>query len=307
MAQSASRLRIGALLAAGALTLGGLAVASPAAAEPIAPVQPTIELSETTFPAGDWLGGFTITGSGFDPAFPTASLSIGTSGENGGGAIFVDDVDITAEGTFETTVDPYVPMQTPDANGYPIYTVSVAQDVGTPQWLISNIVTLTITEGASVTAPGELTAAEIATGITAHYAGFASDEPIGYEFLLWRWTEADGEQLIAEDFGQTQADSAGAGSVTAVLEGAQPGDTVEVNIYGESGRLAATWIQVVSVPAPVPTPVDPAPAPVAPAGDVKRLPDTGVDLGIGLSALALITLGIGAVLMTRRTQATQQH
>ncbi|WP_308797968.1 hypothetical protein [Agromyces silvae] len=307
MAHSALRLRAGALVAAGALTLGGLVAASPAAAEPIEQDQPTIELSQTTFPAGDWLGGFTVTGYGFDPEFPTASLSIGASGENGGGGIFFDDVDITSEGTFEAVIDPRVPTQAPDANGYPIYTVSVAQNVGTPQWLVSNPVTLTITEGASVTAPGELTAAEIAAGITATYAGFASDEPIGYEFLLWRWTEAEGEQLIDEDWGNTQADSNGAGTVTAALEGAQPGDTVEVNIYGEGGRIAAAWIQVVEVPAPAPTPVDPAPAPAAPAGDVNRLPDTGVDLGIGITALALLAFGAGALLVTRRTRASLQR
>lgn len=307
MAHSALRLRAGALAAAGALTLGGLAVASPAAAEPVGPAQPTIELSQTTFPAGDWLGGFTVTGSGFDPDFPTASLTVGSSGENGGGAIYTDEIDVTSDGTFVADVWPDAPTQTPDANGYPVYGVSVAQNVGGDQWIVSNNVQLTITEGASVTAPGELTAEEIAAGITATYAGFASDEPIGYEFVLWRWTAPEGEQLIDEDWGNTQADANGGGTVTAQLEGAQPGDIVEVWITGEGGRIAAAYVQVVEpTPAPVPTPVNPAPAPAAPAGDVNRLPDTGVDLGMGAAALALLVLGAGTLLVTRRARAAQQ-
>lgn len=304
MAHSASRLRVGALIAAAGLTLGGLAVASPAAAEPLEPAEPTIELSQTTFPAGDWLGGFTVTGSGFNPDFPTASLSVGANGENGGGAIYFENVDITSEGTFTAFVLPEEPTQMPDANGWPKYRVGASQNVGTEVWLYSNSVELTIVEGASVSAPGQLTAEEVAAGVSAQYAGFGSDEPIYYEFFLWRWTEADGSQQIAEDSGETQADAAGAGTVTAALAGAQPEDTVEVRIYGEGGRIAAAWIQVVA--APVPTPVDPAPAPAAPAGDVNRLPDTGVDLGIGIAALAFLAFGAGAILVTRRARAMQQ-
>src|SRR5690349_15698155 len=60
--QSTLGLRAGSLAAIAVLALGGLAAAAPAAAEPLAP---KIELSHTSFPAGDWLGGFTVTGSGF--------------------------------------------------------------------------------------------------------------------------------------------------------------------------------------------------------------------------------------------------
>jgi hypothetical protein len=304
VAPTASRLRIGALAAAAALALTGLAAASPAAAEEIP--APVIELDQTTFAAGDWEDGFTVTGSGFDPSVPTASFSIGSHGENGGGQLYGEEIAVSAEGTIEATIVPNVPTQMPDADGWPKYTASVGQEIAAGQpWLFSNRIDLTIIEGASLIAAAEATAEELAAGISAQFAGFAADESLSYVATLSRWTEADGTQVIDEIEGTVTADAAGAGSLTAALAGGQDGDFVRISVAGEqSARVAAAFIQVVAAPVPVPEPV-PA-APVTPAETGPQLAETGVELGIGVAALALLVLGSGAILVTRRIRATQR-
>ncbi|MDR5701213.1 LPXTG cell wall anchor domain-containing protein [Agromyces aerolatus] len=309
MAHSASRRRLGALVAAGALTLGGLVAASPAAAEPIEPYEGVIELSKTSFPAGDWEDGFTVTGYGFDPTIPTAEFGIGSMGENGGGGIYSTEIDVAEDGTIEAHIVPDAATQAPDADGYPVYAASVTQraaEGGVDRWVYSNSVDITITEGASVAIAGDVTPEALAAGVSAQFAGFGAEEEVEYGFGLLRYTEET--ELIDESYGTAVADANGAGTVSAALAGAEVGDTLAVFVDGlESGRIAEFYVQVVApAPAPEPTPVDPAPAPAAPAGDVNRLPDTGVDLGIGLSALALLVLGAGAILVTRRTRATQR-
>lgn len=304
LALSASRLRLGALAAAGALTLGGLVVASPAAAEPIG-YEGTIELSRTSFPAGDWQDGFTLTGSGFDPSIPTAEFGIGSAGEQGGGSVYTTIVDVAEDGTVgPVVIVPDAATQAPDAAGYPVYTAAVTQ-VGTDDtWVYSNRVEIEITAGTSLVLSGEATPEALTAGISAQFAGFGAEEAIEYGFGLLRYTEEN--ELIDEVYGEAVADASGAGTITAALEGAQVGDTLAIFVDGiETGRIAELYVQVVApAPAPVPTPVDPAPA--APAGDVNRLPDTGVDLGVGIAALALLVLGAGAIVVTRRTRAAQQ-
>ncbi|MDQ2660665.1 MAG: hypothetical protein M3Y46_03640 [Actinomycetota bacterium] len=304
MAPSASRLRVGALVAAAALALTGLAAASPAAAEEVP--APVIELDQTTFPAGDWEGGFTVTGSGFDPSVPTASFSIGSHGENGGGQIFGEEVAVSADGTIEALIVPDVATQVPDADGWPKYTVSVGQEIAEGQpWLFSNRIDLTITEGASLTAVAEATPDELAAGISAQFAGFEADETISFLATLSRWSEEDGIQVIDEIEGTVTADAEGAGTLAAALAGAQVDDFVNISVTGEqSARVAEAWIQVVAAPAPAPEPV-PA-APVTPAETGPKLAETGVELGIGVAALALLVLGSGAILVTRRMRATQR-
>lgn len=304
MAPSASRLRVGALAAAAALALTGFAAASPAAAEEIP--APVIELDQTTFPAGDWEDGFTVTGSGFDPSVPVAYFSIGSHGENGGGQLYGEEIAVSAEGTIEATIMPDVPTQMPDADGWPKYSANVGQEIvdGEP-WLRSNSIDLTITEGASLTAAAEATAEELAAGISAQFAGFAADESVSYLATLSRWSEEDGTQVIDEIEGITTADADGLGAFTAALAGAQDGDFVNLSVAGEqSARVAAAWVQVVTAPVPAPQPV-PA-APVTPASTGPQLAETGVELGIGAAALALVVLGSGAILVTRRIRATQR-
>lgn len=309
MAHSALRLRAGALVAAGALTLGGLVAASPAAAEPIEPFQPTIELSQTSFPAGDWQDGFTLTGSGFDPSIPTADFYIGASGENGGGVIYDATVEVADDGTIDTVIVPDRPTQAPDANGYPKYSATVSQVVGEGEdavWNNSNAVPITITEGVTLVLPAQPSPEQVTAGLAAEFTGFGADEPIAYSVVLERYLQDEQRvELIAEDEGLVNADASGAGSLTVALAGAQEGDYLILSLTGtESNRIAEAFANVTAaVPAPAPAPVDPAPA--APAGD--RLPDTGVDLGIGITALALLAFGAGALLVTRRTRASLQR
>jgi LPXTG-motif cell wall-anchored protein len=267
------------------------------------PAAPQIELSQTTFPAGDWLGGFTVTGSGFDPSVPTAEFGIGASGANGGGMVFSETIDVAEDGTIEAFVVPDEPTQAPDAEGFPIYRAAVSQVVD-GEYLNSNQVVITITEGVSLSAAAEATVEQVTAGVAAQYAGFDSAEPIAWGYALWRWTEAEGEQLIDEAFGEGAADANGAGSFSSALEGAQVGDTIQIRVVGDSGRIAEAWVQVVVTPAPAPAPAPAAPA--APAA-APRLPDTGVELGIGFAALALLVAGAGAIVVTRRTRASQQH
>ena len=304
MAPSTSRLRLGALAAAAALALTGLAAASPAVAEETP--APIIELDQTTFPAGDWESGFTLTGSGFDPSVPTASFSIGSMGENGGGQLWGAEVAVAADGTINELLVPDVATQMPDADGWPKYTANVGQEIveGEP-WLQSNRIELTITEGASLTAAAEATAEELAAGISAQFAGFAADESVAYLATLSRWSEEDGTQVIDEIEGTVTADAAGAGSLTAALAGGQDGDFVRISISGEqSARVAAAFTQVVAAPVPAPQPVPVAPVTTAATG--PQLAETGVELGIGVAALAFLVLGSGAIIVTRRIRATQR-
>jgi len=299
LASNALRLRAGALLAAAGLAVAGVAVASPAAAEPID--SPVISLDQTSFPAGDWQGGFTVTGSGFDGSVPEANLAIAASGENGGGLVFEQTIDVAEDGSVNELVIPNIPTQAPDADGYPMYFVTVGQDLG-EDWLGSNAVELTITEGVSLTVAPEVTVEQVTAGISAQFAGFDGGEGLLYSFILTRWTEADGEQVIDEVLGEAIAGEDGAGTLTEALAGAQVGDSIRVEVLGATDRIAAAYALVVATPAPAP-----APAPAAPAATpaAPQLPETGVELGAGFAALALLVLGAGAILVTRRSRATQ--
>ncbi|WP_157009295.1 hypothetical protein [Agromyces laixinhei] len=303
MAISTFRLRTGALAAAAGLVLAGFAVASPAAAEEVP--APVIELDQTSFPAGDWQDGFTVTGSGFDPSAPTAIVSVGSRGENGGGQLFEVDVPVEADGTIDALVVPTdAPTQVPDEAGWPKYSVSVGQEVAAGQpWLWSNRIDLTITEGASITAAAEASPEELAAGVTAQFAGFAPGESIAFTVELSRWTEEDGTQLIDELQGTVTADANGAGSISAALTGAAVEDWASFSVTGEeSARTARATTRVVEAQAPI----VPAPAAPAPAAAGPQLAETGVELGIGFAALALMVLGAGAIVVTRRVRGAQR-
>ncbi|QEO14348.1 hypothetical protein FLP10_07890 [Agromyces intestinalis] len=302
MATSTFRLRVGALAAAAGLVLAGVAAASPAAAAD----DPVISLDRTTFPAGDWEDGFRITGSGFDGTVPTAELSIGSMGENGGGQLWGTTVTVAADGTIDTVVVPSGATQVAGENGYPRYVVSVGQQIteGEP-WLWSNRIDLTITEGASLSVAAELTPEQVAGGVTATFAGFTAGEAVYYGIGLFR----DGELVDAiED--AVDADDSGAGTFGGALEGAQVGDYLQLYADGDtSGRVAEGWVQIVEAPAPAP--VDPeAPAagtPAAAEASGNQLAETGIDLGIGTAALALLVLGAGALIVVRRRSALAQR
>lgn len=304
MAHSALRLRVGALTAAAGLTLAGLAAASPAMAEEV-PATPQIELSQTSFPAGDWQDGFTVTGSGFDPS-AEATLTIGQSGANGGGILDEEVVEVAEDGTINAVVVPDEPTRAPDAEGWPKYGASVYQVID-GEWIYSNNVDITITAGVSLDASAEATVEQVAAGVSAQYAGFGSAEPIEYGFALWRYNDENGEsEIISEAYGDVTADEAGAGTISAPLANAQVEDWIQIRVRGESGRIADAFVQVVATPAPAPAPAPAPEQPAAPAA-APRLPDTGVDLGIGFAALALLVVGAGAVVVTRRVRASQQH
>ncbi|GAA1516641.1 hypothetical protein BJ978_000901 [Agromyces terreus] len=309
MASTAHRLRLGALAAAAALALTGLAAAAPAsAAEGDAPV---IALDQTTFAAGDWAGGFDVTGSGFDPSVPVAEVSIGANGENGGGQLWSAEVAVAADGTIDEHLVPDQSTQAPDENGYPKYNVNASQHLG-ETWLFSNSVALTITEGVSAAAPEEASADQLAGGIAVQFSGFAGGESVQYTAVLHHWNEADEvDEIVDQAEGAVTADGAGSGGFTVALAGAQEGDYVVIDLVGtESMRLGSAWTSVVAADVAPPAPVDPAPAPAvdaaAPAAATgPQLAETGPDLGIGLAAMALIALGAGVVVMRRRTAATR--
>ena len=303
MVSSNLRLRTGALAAAAGLLLAGVVAASPAAAEEV--VAPVIEVDKTTFPAGDWEGGFTVTGSGFDPSVPTAELSIGAMGENGGGGIYSEDLAVSADGTIDAVVVPDAATVVPDAAGWPKYFVVVAQEQAPGQpWLNSNRVDLTITEGASLTVAAEATAEQLVAGLNAQFSGFAPGESVSFLVTLSRWNqEEEITELIDEVEGVVTADAEGNGSISGALEGAAIDDSVRIDVVGEeSSRVAAGFSRVVATPAPAP---GPAPAPAGTAGGAQ-LAETGVELGAGIAALALLVLGAGVLIVTRRVRATQR-
>ncbi|WP_127791959.1 hypothetical protein [Agromyces sp. LHK192] len=302
MATSALRIRVGALAAAAALSITGLALgAAPAVAED----GPTISLDRTSFPAGDWDGGFTVTGSGFDTTVDTATLSIGSYGENGGGVAWSTEVAVSPAGTISAAVVPEAPTQAPDSTGYPQYRVNVGQQIAEGQpWLFSNTVDLTITEGTSLTVAGEASPEQLAAGISAQFAGFGADEPLFSYFDLLRSTEgADQPELVDSVEADVTADASGAGTISAQLAGAHVGDFVVVWIGSEGGLQAEAFVQVVEAPAPAPEPADPAAAAPAAASTGPALAETGVEpLAVGVAAFALVALG-ALVVVARRRQA----
>jgi hypothetical protein len=112
-------------------------------------IAPSIQVDQTTFPEGDWLGGFTVTGSGFDPSVSTAWVAV-TAGE---GTLTGAEADITPEGTFSVLVTP-VDKVAADSEGRPRFIVSASQTLGDGSVLVSNEVLLTITATSVPAAPG---------------------------------------------------------------------------------------------------------------------------------------------------------
>ncbi|WP_139415539.1 hypothetical protein [Agromyces laixinhei] len=295
MAISTFRLRTGALAAAAGLVLAGFAVASPAAAEEVP--APVIELDQTSFPAGDWEDGFTVTGSGFTAgADVNLQLSISSGPSSGEGATLGSPVVADAAGNISTHVTPTNVAVIPDADGYPKYSVGASQSVDGAN-VYSNWVALTITAGTSITLPDAVSPESLAAGITVKFAGFQPGEAVRYS----------GELFVAGDLtvvdGEAAADDAGAGSFVLALAGAKVGDGLHINLAGqESERAAEAYVSVTEAQAPV----VPAPAAPAPAATGPQLAETGVELGIGFAALALMVLGAGAIVVTRRVRGAQR-
>ncbi|MCD2440694.1 hypothetical protein LQ757_00225 [Agromyces sp. SYSU K20354] len=114
-----------------------------------APVAPSIQVDKTTFPEGDWLGGFTVTGSGFDPSVSTAWVAV----RAGEGTLAGTQADVTPDGTFSVLITP-VDTVAADSEGRPRFTVSASQTLGDGSVLVSNEVLLTITAPPAPTTPG---------------------------------------------------------------------------------------------------------------------------------------------------------
>lgn len=294
MAISALRLRTGAIVAAAGLMLAGLAAAAPAHAADA----PVISLDQTSFPAGDWEGGFTVTGSGFAPGVAAELMLSVSSGPSSGGSSPLGSIVPDASGNISIAVAPTDVTTLPTATGYPKYAVGATQSVGGEN-VYSNFVELTITAGTSITLPTAVSPESLAAGITISFAGFAPYESISYYYDLY----SEGAFVPVDGF--TTADATGAGSFVATAAGAKVGDSLEVGVFGEeSERQALVYARITEAPAPVPAP---APAPAAPAAAAGTgLAETGVDLGIGFAALAFLVLGAGAVFMTRRVRAAQR-
>ncbi|MRG59842.1 hypothetical protein GE115_08170 [Agromyces sp. CFH 90414] len=294
MATSTYRLRVGALAAAAAIALTGLAAASPAAAgETPAPV---IQLDRTEFPAGDWGTGFHVTGTGFDAALGAVTISVGAAyGPSSGEGLYETTVAPTADGSIDVQVLPVRDAAAPDESGYPRTAVSAHQVVSPTQNLRSNSVPLTITPSSA--APPAVTIAQVvspeqlAAGLTVNFSGFGAGEPIYYSVGVLRAgapiTEPGGSQEAA-------ADASGAGSFVATVPGAQVGDVLEYFVTGgNTGRNVNAQVPVVAAP----------PAPAAPAAtpDGPALAETGVEpTVIGIAALALVALGALTVVVRRR-------
>ena len=122
----------------------------PAASEEApAPTAPIIQVDQTTFREGDWLGGFTVTGSGFNPSVSTAWVAVAA----GEGTLTGTQADVTPDGTFSVLITP-VDNVSADSEGRPRFTVSASQTLGDGSVLVSNEVLLTITAISAPTAPG---------------------------------------------------------------------------------------------------------------------------------------------------------
>jgi hypothetical protein len=292
------RVRAAAIAAVVALPLAGLLAAAPAQAADA----PVITLDTTSFPAGEWGAGFHITGTGFvGTGDVTVSVSVST-GPSSGETLYDTIVTPDAEGAIDAQVVPTRDAPVTSESDYPRISVGAMQRLDDTDWLVSNFVALTITESdvpePTVSLGQVVSPDQLATGLTANFAGFGADEPIYYGFQLIRNGEPVGEFAGLEE---TVADAAGAGTVTATIPGALVGDVLAYYFSGdETGRFIEGEAPVVAAP------VVPAGESTTPAAAGPKLAETGVDLGIGVAALALLVLGAGAMLVTRRARATQR-
>ncbi|UOE43552.1 hypothetical protein [Agromyces larvae] len=296
MATSALRLRVGALAAVAGLALAGFAAASPAAAEETP--APTITLDKTSFPAGNWGAGFHVTGTGF-VGTGDVSISIGVSyGPQSGDGLYQTTVTPDNAGAIDVQVVPTRDAPVTSETDYPRVGVVASQQLTDTERLVSNSVALTIT-ASDVPAPTATFAQvvspeQLAAGLTLNYSGFGASEPIYYGFLVIR----DGEPIneLVGGLQQAVADASGAGALTATIPGAQVGDTLAYYVAGDTtGRSIDEETPVVAAPA--------AAAPTAGTG----LAETGIDLGVGTAAIALLVLGAGSVILVRRRAALAQR
>lgn len=287
-----SRARAAAIAAVVALPLAGLLAAAPAQAADA----PVIAIDTTSFPAGEWGAGFHITGTGFvGTGDVTVSVGVAT-GPSSGESLYDVTVTPDAEGAIDAQVVPTRDAPVTSESDYPRVSVTARQQLDDTEWLVSNFVTLTITESdvpePTVSLGQVVSPDQLAIGLTANFAGFRADEPVYYGFQLLRDGEPVGDFAGLEE---TVADAAGAGTVTATIPGAQVGDVLAFFFSGdESGRFLEGEAPVVAAP------VVPAGESSTPAATGPALAETGVDLTVAALAAGLLVLGAAGVLVRRR-------
>ncbi|MFC5338027.1 hypothetical protein [Leucobacter denitrificans] len=240
-------------------------MSAPAFAAPGDPL--VIDSDTTTFTAGSWGSGinFTLT---LPEGVTEATVMVGSGGANGSGLIgdALEVIDEDADGTVEGT---YVPPAesspvAPDADGYPYYSLTANYTYvvdGTTEYVYADDIELTILDGASVTGPARVTAAQLesAEGVAPQFAGFLPDETLNGTIEIM--SEAnDWEYETIGDFSTTVgADGAGSGALW--VTGAQVGDFIRVVAAGDASTVTY-YAEVISADAPT-TPEAPV-APTAP-------------------------------------------
>ncbi|WP_022892230.1 LPXTG cell wall anchor domain-containing protein [Agromyces subbeticus] len=286
------RVRAAAIAAVVALPFAGLLAAAPAQAADA----PVIALDTTSFPAGEWGAGFHITGTGFIGT-GDVTVSVGVAaGPSSGEGLYEITVTPDAEGAIDAQVVPIRDAPVTSESDYPRVSVNARQQLDETEWLVSNSVALTITE-SDLPEPGVslgqvVSPEQLATGLTANFAGFGADEPVYYGFQLLRDGEPVGDFAGLEE---TVADAAGAGTVTATIPGAQVGDVLAYYFSGdETGRFIEGEAPVIAAA------VVPAGESSTPAATGPKLAETGVDLTVGALAAGLLVLGAAGVLVRRR-------
>ncbi|MGO4534495.1 hypothetical protein [Leifsonia sp. 2MCAF36] len=224
-----TRIRFGALAAAAAVVAGGLFAAAPAHA-----ANGTITAANTTFTAGNWGSGLTITGSGFTPG-STATFLLSLQN------LTVIDTHVAtapvdATGAFTETYIPPVgfPTLAPGAG----LTLLVRTDVGD----LSNFLSLTVNpalppKGIQARAT-TVTTAELAdpnTGVSIHAAGYNPGELVTATVVYGGSTDTVGPHTAAADgtvdFGLSLAAGlAVAGTMNITVVGGTSGVSQSIDI-----------------------------------------------------------------------------
>lgn len=228
-----------AAMLAGAATLGLSLVAVPATAAELGD-DLVVDFGNTTFKAGSWGEGVTVTVEEVPEEVETLTVSIGSMGENGGGLVDQAEVVQQEDGSYAGTVLPsndYAPVA-PNAEGWPKYTASVGyqyeDEAGETQY-VNESIDLTITEGVSVTGPEEATVAELAAGIPLQFAGFNSGEVVTGDISYFN--DETGEEVSIGEFSTEPLGQDGSGEGVLTIQNAPVGEQFRVLARGEAGTV----------------------------------------------------------------------